>query len=142
MTTAYKALCYKKRQFTNKVFPCCELSFSIVCGVIYAPCFLIDGRTSDVTQRLNCFASGSLLDIIRLYKPDSLIVTTFCLPPGVSILDTPLSSSSTLSRIAFAHSLYPSFSATSFPINHGSPSISNTVRFPKSGWVKMLLEKN
>ena len=42
---------------------------------------------------------GSLLDNTREYRPDSLITGSFCLPPGVRISLTPLSSVSTWSRI-------------------------------------------
>lgn len=62
---------------------------------IYPPFLRTLGSTSDVTHLLNCFAVGSLEDIIREYRPDSLIITVFCFPPGVSIQWTPLSSSST-----------------------------------------------
>ena len=49
-----------------------DRSISSVLLLIYAPCRRIDGMTSDVIHRLNAFAAGSLLDMIRLYKPDSL----------------------------------------------------------------------
>ena len=43
-------------------------------GAVYSPCLRIAGSTSDVTQRLNALAVDSLLDRIRLYKPDSLMI--------------------------------------------------------------------
>nr|DAF26197.1 MAG TPA: hypothetical protein [Caudoviricetes sp.] len=42
----------------------------------YTPCFLIAGRTSDVTQCLNLLADSNLLPKIKAYKPDSLMTVT------------------------------------------------------------------
>ena len=76
--------------------------------------------TSDVTHRLNSLALGNLLERMRLYKPDSLMMVISCAPPRVSHFVTPLSSSSTWSLRALRVLLYPRISATSFPTNHGS----------------------
>ncbi|UVT34768.1 hypothetical protein [Staphylococcus phage vB_SauM-V1SA20] len=43
---------------------------------MYIPYFLISGRTSEVTQRLNRLADSSFDEKIKLYKPDSLINVT------------------------------------------------------------------
>ena len=67
------------------------------------------------TKCLIFFAVGSLLERIRLYSPDSLMTVIFCFPPGVSKMDTPLSSSSMCSLIALAVSVYPRIVATSLP---------------------------
>ena len=111
-------------------------------GVRYPPCWRMEGMTSDVIQRLKAFADGSLLDSTRLYSPDSLMMVTFCIPPGVINSVTPLSSSSTWFATALMGdfpSPYPSASATSFPTNHGSPSISSVRSFPNSGLVKIVI---
>ena len=96
------------------------------------------GNTSLVTQRLKAFALGILLDKIRLYRPDSLMMSISCSPEGVSILDIPLSSGSTLSRTALVGSLYPSATATSLPTSHGVPSISTVRTCPNSGLVNVV----
>ena len=44
------------------------------CPAMYPPFFRTEGRISEVTHRLNSFACGSLLERIRLYKPDSLMI--------------------------------------------------------------------
>ena len=45
----------------------------------------MEGRTSDVTQRLNFFASGRRLEKIRLYRPLSLMMVISWAPEGVMI---------------------------------------------------------
>ena len=57
-------------------------------------------------------------------------------PEGVSILETPLSSSNTLFLTASVGLLYPNATATSFPTNHGSPSFSIHLKSPNSGLLK------
>src|SRR5574344_3045036 len=92
----------------------------------------MDGRTSDVIQRLNLRAPGSLLPITREYMPDSLITCKSCFPPRVSHFATPLSSSSTCLEIASRPLLYPRASAISLPTIQGSPEISTTRTLPNS----------
>ena len=53
---------------------------STVLCVAYIPCFRIEGITSPVTQRLNFFAVGSLLDSTKLYNPDSLMMVVLLCP--------------------------------------------------------------
>lgn len=54
-----------------------EIILSIVSDVAYAPCFRIDGRTSDVTQSVKASACGLRDWKITLYKLDSLIKFDF-----------------------------------------------------------------
>ena len=77
--------------------------------------------TSWVIQRLKAFASGLRLLKTSAYRPDSLMIVTFCSPPRVRIKTAPFSSAS--SR-AVAVLLSPISSAlhTSAATNHGSPS--------------------
>lgn len=100
---------------------------------MYAPCLRIDGNTSDVTQRLNSLALGNLLERIRLYKPDSLMILACCKPRDVVVICHPfLSSSSTWDFKALTVSLYPSIAATSLPTNHGSLLMLSVRMVPNS----------
>lgn len=97
---------------------------------IYFHCFRRLTANTKHSGAVNAKETCFLWIRIRLYKPLSLITIIFCLPPGVSILDAPLSSSSTWVRIAFAVSEYPRISATSLPTNHGSLLISSVRILP------------
>ena len=110
--------------------PACQVGFHVV---RYTPCFRIVGRTSDVTHRLNSFACGSLLDRIRLYKPDSLMMYISRFWPESAKRPVSLSSASTCFLSASDVSLYPSIVATSLPTNHGSLSMMIILTEPNSG---------
>jgi hypothetical protein len=49
-------------------------------GAMYPPVFRMEGSTSAVTHRLNFFAPGSLLERIREYRPDSLMMVILGFP--------------------------------------------------------------
>ena len=57
------------------------------------------------------------------------------IPEGVAISATPLSSDSTFLETALLGSAYPNAVATSFPMNHGSPSIVTVLTLPNSSFV-------
>lgn len=48
---------------------------------VYSLHFRMSGSTSEVTYRLNLLALGIVLDRISDYRPDSLIMVIFCVPP-------------------------------------------------------------
>ena len=92
-----------------------------------------------MTQRLNVLAFGSLLPRIREYKPDSLITIASRFWPDRTKRSVSLSSPSTWSRIALGVLLYPKISATSFPTNQGSPSLTIVLTVPNSLFVNVLI---
>lgn len=100
---------------------------SMVVGVAYMPCLRMEGRTSFVTQRRNALALLTLEPRIALYKPDSLMVVTSCVPPGVRTERVPFSSGSRRRVISDAIR-YPRILATSDARNQGSPSSVMMVR--------------
>lgn len=83
---------------------------------------VIDGNTSDVTQRLNCLAVSSFDLMISEYKPLSLTTVIPLLLSKLSFRQFSLSSLSTCFFSAPKVSTYPNASAMSLPTNHGSPS--------------------
>ena len=112
-------------------------------SVAYNPCLRIAGRTSDVTQCLNCLAFGSLLERIRLYKPDSLMSQLPRWPNSGAfcpwVFELTRSSSSTWSKIACLTSAYPRTSATSLPTKYGLSSIVSVRTVPNSEFSKTVM---